>query len=321
MNFLLLDATAIDEEAWDQFVNNSPQGSPYTLYQTLRIIHPGWQAIVCEEDGKWQAVFPFPVKKKYGITYCFQLPWTQHSGILLAPFDLKESSRLDKVKKIICGIVELAKSHCMVFDFALSPEFDYPLPFRWLGFELTPRYTYRLDLMRFSKVEENFSSKTNNTIRKAVKAGYTVQPAQNISEVIRIYKTEIGNKVPHLKHDHYVKLESLIRYMLQNDRAIVLEARCNNILSGGTVLYLDPDKKTAYFPLGVTNPEAKAAGAMSLLLSEAMTEARNLGYAVFDFEGSVIEEIERFFRGFGASPRMYTNISRYPKWLKLVRRI
>ena len=33
---------------------------------------------------------------------------------------------------------------------------------------------------------------------------------------------------------------------------------------------------------------------------------------IFDFEGSMIESVERFFRGFGGFPVPYSQISNYP---------
>ncbi|KZZ15518.1 hypothetical protein A3751_17170 [Oleiphilus sp. HI0080] len=40
----------------------------------------------------------------------------------------------------------------------------------------------------------------------------------------------------------------------------------------------------------------------------------------FDFEGSMIEPIERFFRGFGAMQKPYFQISHTPnRWLRLAK--
>jgi hypothetical protein len=38
--------------------------------------------------------------------------------------------------------------------------------------------------------------------------------------------------------------------------------------------------------------------------------------AVFDFEGSQILSVERFFRAFGASQVWYHEISKMPRWLR-----
>ncbi len=317
MKIELIASERIDEDKWNDFISRSPQGSPYTLYQTLSILLPGWKAIVVEQDGEWEAVFPFPRKKKYGISYCFQLPWTQHSGILLAPYELKNAQYLEKVKKIINGILDIATKKCLAFDLALSPEFDYVLPFLWKGFEITPKFTYQLNLTQEQEIEDNFSSSTRKKIRKAEKCDYVIRPLQNVSELIRIYRKEVGDRLSHLKHENYVQLENLIRFLLKNDQAAAFEAWSGNEFAGGLVLYLD--KRTAYFPLGITMESHRSSGLMSLLLKESMIHVKERGCEVFDFEGSSIEDIERFFRGFGALPVTYMNISKFPKWLKLIR--
>ena len=48
---------------------------------------------------------------------------------------------------------------------------------------------------------------------------------------------------------------------------------------------------------------------MSLLMWEAIKYASTVT-TKFDFEGSMIEPIENFFKGFGAVQQQYTNISK-----------
>lgn|GEM_PF-4541022 len=61
----------------------------------------------------------------------------------------------------------------------------------------------------------------------------------------------------------------------------------------------------------------RTSGASSLLLWEAIRFALQVAER-FDFEGSMFEPIERFFRGFGAVQKPYFQISKVDgKWLKL----
>ena len=46
---------------------------------------------------------------------------------------------------------------------------------------------------------------------------------------------------------------------------------------------------------------------MSLIIWEAIKIAKQHS-TIFDFEGSMIEPIERFFLGFGSTPKPYLNI-------------
>ena len=60
--------------------------------------------------------------------------------------------------------------------------------------------------------------------------------------------------------------------------------------------------------MGGGDPKLRKSGATSLLLWEAINR-QPLGVQVFDFEGSMIEPIERFFRAFGAVQTPYFEIT------------
>ena len=78
------------------------------------------------------------------------------------------------------------------------------------------------------------------------------------------------------------------------------------------VLYIIWDEKSVYGLVSGGDPELRNSGAASLLLYEAIKFASSLTNK-FDFAGSIIEPIERFFRGFVAVHKPYfllTNLSR-----------
>ena len=71
------------------------------------------------------------------------------------------------------------------------------------------------------------------------------------------------------------------------------------------------DSKTAYYLAGGGDPDLRDSGAMTLLLWDSIQHAS--GFAeVFDFEGSMIPEIERFFRGFGGDLISCMKVSKSP---------
>ena len=60
--------------------------------------------------------------------------------------------------------------------------------------------------------------------------------------------------------------------------------------------------------MGGGDPEFRNSGATSLLMWNAIQFASTVSQ-IFDFEGSMIESVERFFRGFGAVQTPYFSIS------------
>lgn len=75
--------------------------------------------------------------------------------------------------------------------------------------------------------------------------------------------------------------------------------------------YIVRSGNTAYYLLGGGNPELRSSGATSLVLWEAICRQPE-AVAFFDFEGSMIEPIERFFRALGAVQTPYFRVSHTP---------
>ncbi len=67
------------------------------------------------------------------------------------------------------------------------------------------------------------------------------------------------------------------------------------------------DNLYCYYLFGAANPEYKTSGAMSLLIWEGIKLAKSR-HVDFNFEGSMIKPVERFFRNFGGSQLPYFRI-------------
>jgi hypothetical protein len=75
-----------------------------------------------------------------------------------------------------------------------------------------------------------------------------------------------------------------------------------------SALYVVVDATSAYYLLGGADPQYRNSGAQNFLLWEAIRLASSRGL-MFNFEGSMIEAIEKVFRGFGARQVPYLHIS------------
>ena len=76
-------------------------------------------------------------------------------------------------------------------------------------------------------------------------------------------------------------------------------------------IYIVWDENSVYYLMGGGDPLLRRSGATSLCMWEAILFAASLKKS-FDFEGSMLEPVERFFRGFGADQIPYFSISRTP---------
>jgi lipid II:glycine glycyltransferase (peptidoglycan interpeptide bridge formation enzyme) len=89
----------------------------------------------------------------------------------------------------------------------------------------------------------------------------------------------------------------------------------NNIIAGNFLIY---DENTVYYLMGGIDPKYKDLGGMDVVQFESIKFTLNSGRK-FDFEGSMIESIEKYFRSFGAIQKPYFHISKTNSKLLKVR--
>ena len=84
--------------------------------------------------------------------------------------------------------------------------------------------------------------------------------------------------------------------------------------SGAFFLY---DKKVCYYLLGGQDPEYKSDGSQNLLLYKGIEFATTVS-EYFDFEGSMVEGIENFFRQFGGIQVINYHVAKQPFFNELL---
>ena len=80
--------------------------------------------------------------------------------------------------------------------------------------------------------------------------------------------------------------------------------------------YVVWDSESAYYLLGGGDPALRNSGATSLVMWKAITFAATVTKR-FDFEGSMLEPVERFFRAFGARQTPYFRVTRTGRLMRL----
>ena len=86
------------------------------------------------------------------------------------------------------------------------------------------------------------------------------------------------------------------------------------------VNFLVYDDNTVYYLMGGIDPSKKDLGAMDAIQFESIKFALESGRR-FDFEGSMIESIEKYFRSFGAIQTPYFSISKTNSKLLKIRKL
>lgn len=271
----------------------------------LDSVAPGsWSAAVVRRGDGVVARLPFVRRRTLGITAIVQPHLTQTLGPWVAPLEGKYARRLETEKKLLGQAIGMLPPVDLL-RVNLAPSLTNWLPFYWAGFEATVRYTYRIDdLSDLDRVRGEFQDHVRRGIRKA---GNVVQvdPDYPLDPVLRLNArtfARVGRRPPY-SDDLVRRLDAACaaRGARRILAAVDAQGRTH------AVLYVVWDERTLYPIINARDPELQAFGANALLYWEAIRLASTVS-RTFDFEGSMLEPIEHFVRGFGGRQTAYFSV-------------
>ena len=266
-----------------------------------------WDVALVENGDKIVAVLPYYMIKHYGKTAITMPKLTQFMGPWLTyPENQKYCNRISYEKKIMIKLIEKLPEYSY-FCQNFYPGVTNWLPFFWKGFLQTTRYTYAIDdLADMEKVWSDVRENIKTDIRKARKV-VTVRDNLNIESFLDLNEATFKRQGMTVPYDR-----KMVRRL---DRACV-EHNCRRIFFAEdgrarihAAIYIIWDDQTVYYLMGGADPDLRNSGAASLLIWEALSFAGKTTKS-FDFEGSMMEPVERFFRSFGAIQKPYFKVTK-----------
>lgn len=264
----------------------------------------GWDAVELVEDGRVVARLPFVKRRSLGLTVLTQPGLTPTLGPWTAPSEGKYARRLEVEKERLTQLIERLPEH-RVFRQNFAPGVTNWLPFHWAGFTASLRATYRIeDLSDPDRVWSEFSESTRRQVRKA---GKSVEVRDgSVDELLALQAMTFGRQG--LAPPSPARVRRIAAAATERGAGRILAAADADGALHAAILVVW-DERAAYYLLGGRDDEHARSGALSLLLWEAIRGSAGTSEA-FDFEGSMLESIERFFRSFGGRQVPYLRVER-----------
>jgi Acetyltransferase (GNAT) domain len=282
----------------------------HSLFQQpwwLQAVAPGsWDAVVAVENNEVVGRLPFVRKRRLGLTILTQPRLTPFLGPWIKAGVGKTHTQLERENRIFQSLIAaLPKHDVFLQDFHQS--ITNVLPFYWHGFSHSVQYTYIIDeLDDLDRVWTGFRENIRREIRKAERR-VVIRCSEDVETFIALNRMIFGRQGIAAPYS-----TELIR---QVDAACCARGVRRIFLAEGAdgtphaALYLVWDSERAYYLMGGGDPELRTSGAMSLLMWEAIKHAAQVTRR-FDFEGSMLQPVERFFRAFGGRQVQYARITR-----------
>ena len=292
MKFQYITYDDIDEEAWDTCMKNAVNGTVYGYSWVLSALAERWDAVVL---GDYEAVMPLPWNQKMGVRSIYPPILAQQLGV----FSTKQLNQ----SVFEAFLQEIPKSfHNIILPLNAHNNFVTK------GFEKTAYPNYILNLNKeYEVLRKGYNQNTKRNLKKSKQA--KLQVMTNIEPIVcvEMFKQHKGNEL----RLHHRFFENVLKIMYQSiHRGLgqvlgVFDER-NQLCAAGFFVSVN-NRIYNLFP--TTNTYGREHGAMFMLVDHLIQE-NELTEQVFDFEGSKIEGVARFYKGFGAVKTEYWHIGR-----------
>lgn len=272
----------------------------------LDVVAPNaWATAEVLDGGRVMACMPYTFRRRFGLNFIEMPPLTQVLGPIEPDYQGKYANRLARQKDVYDGLMAALPNYDLFRQSFHSGVTNW-LPFYWRGFAQSTRYTYRLDLsLPKDALWAGTQDRVRTDIRKAqrkLKLREESDPDRFLDVIALTFQRQ-GMRLPY----EAAMIRRLFDQAPRHARMRVLAAEDQHGAIHGVALFVG-DEDCVYYLLGGADPNLRNSGCQSLLLWEGICWAATFS-RVFDFEGSMLEGVERFVRGFGAQQTPYFQIT------------
>ena len=289
---------------WDAFVAQARGGTIFHTSYFLRPLARKLKIFVLRgEDGGIEGGIALTLVAIMGCKAARRPAWTAYNGPLARASEKqhpgeKASEEKAIVLRLLAGISDIA-----IQDYIFAPDAYDVIPFIWNGFETLVGYTYQIPPGPVDQWQAAMSQDHRRSLRKAHESlknlGGEVEVTTDFDECHSLLSETFAAK------DFSVRAgKSLLgkwwRSMVEHRAGAIYLARdaagrpvCCTIMIW--------DDRCAYYLAGGIRADARR-GPMEMwsrVLFDRMIRDSHQRDLTFDFEGSVLPGVERFFRGWG----------------------
>lgn len=272
----------INRAKWDHCISHSLFETIYPYSWYLDLVSPGWDALVLDD---FKAVMPLTWTKKLGFRFLLQPILAQQLGVFSkGPLEV---SLLEEFLNTI-------PASFRYIDICLNIE-NRDIPAKWESFE---RQNYELDL---SLPEDSYNKNTRRNLQKGQSQDFEYRGI-SVREYLYLKYHGLKDNRPKVRWSY---LEKLFSGLIRLEKAEFFGLFQGDDLQAAAILGY-ASSRTIYLN-GCNSDAGKENRAMFVLMDRLISQSRGKD-RIFDFEGSNISGVARFYEGFGGKRTVYPRI-------------
>lgn len=261
----------------------------------------------CDNEGKVTGGFQITKEKKaLGFSFLRTPLYQPNIALFFEPRAKNAAKQNDEIRSYIREICKSPLLKATVVSYAFPPEYKDMLPFAHNGYKVIPNYTYQINLQQSEEqIFSLFSPERRNDISRAVKDGLTCRQEDDSEVIFDIINQTFTDK----KDSLYAGLiKKILHAFSGSTHSCAFVTRSGETaLAACFVLFT---KRRAYYLLGGYSHSNRHGGAGAMAIWEAIKFMKEKEVQWFDFEGSMIPEVEKYFRGFGGELLPYYTVNK-----------
>lgn len=275
----------IDVEKYDTCIEKSVNSRIYAFSWYLDIVADNWSVLV---RGDYEAVMPLPFRKKFGfVNYVYPPFWVLELGV----FSVTE----------INDEIDLLKAVKKKFWF-VETRLNYGNGIKSLN-KKSKVNQYQILSLKKGEIEAEYKSDRKKDLRRANKNGLFIEKNNSSKMLIDLFKSNVGVRIPNIISKDYNCLKNLIDTCIKKGKGELLNVfdKENKLVASGFFLL---HQKEVIILVSSTDFKNRKNGANTFLIHHAIQRYKNQ-FEVFNFGGSSMSSIAKYFLSFGASTREY----------------
>ncbi len=284
MQIEILPSHKIDKQRWNDCIQQSNNPLIYATSAYLDHMADNWEGFVADD---YSIVMPVPWKKKYGIRYCYHVPFVQQLGVFGK--NIKENE------------IDIFMN-CLHQNYKYG---DYSFNYSNQINKATQRNNYILLLSsKYSILKEFYLSHTLKSLKKANQFSLQYEEG-DAEETISIFSELYADRIKKVSGNYYQKFAALCKLKEAENNLLVRRVLNKNEILASVLLLKDERR---YYNLMMTSTSEGRRQCAGTFLYDSLIKELSHNGVMLDFEGSDLEGVEFFYKGFGAVNQPYSQM-------------
>jgi len=298
---MILHSSKIDFAKWDNCISLSENGLIYSTSSYLQANTDNWSGLIV---GDYEAVLALPWRKKMGIRYLYIPAFIQQLGLIG-----KQNTITTELLKEISQFVRYGDYFFNAFN-----EIDENI------IPTKSKSNFIISLNKtIEEVEFSYSNELKGYIKRAEKAGLVFENA-SIDDAITAYREKYSERMPHVTNKDFESFNQFTLKAVNSKKVFAKKVLDSKGTIQAIALFLF-DGKRIYNLMPTTFEQGRKKFAMHFLLHSLFKTFLDKPI-LFDFEGSDLPGVSKFYAQFGAinHPFSFYHFNNLPWLLKLVKK-